>query len=239
MDVWPAIDLLDGAAVRLHQGRYDEVTVYERDPAAIAARFRGVSPRLHVVDLEGARSGEPAQIDAVRELVRAFGDGVQVGGGVRTLDAIASYIDAGAARVVLGTAAVKDPTMAREACVRWPHRIVIAVDARDGFVATEGWTELSTSTAAAVVERFKGCALAGVLYTDVARDGTGRGPNVEATARLARASGERVLASGGVGSLDHVRELARAGGIDGVVIGKALLDGVFSLADAMTTAALP
>lgn len=236
MDVWPAIDLLDGAAVRLHQGRYDEVTIYERDPGAIAARFRGVSPRLHVVDLEGARAGEPSQIDAVRELVRAFGPGVQVGGGVRTLDAIATYVDAGALRVVLGTAAVKDEAMVREACRRWPDRVVVAVDAKDGLVATEGWTELSTSTASAVVARFRGCALAGVLYTDVTRDGTGRGCNVEMTVKLARETGERVLASGGIGTLDHVRELARAGGIDGVVIGKALLDRVFSLEEAIAAA---
>jgi phosphoribosylformimino-5-aminoimidazole carboxamide ribotide isomerase len=236
MHVWPAIDLLDGAAVRLHQGNYDEVTVYERDPGAIAARFRGRSPRLHVVDLEGARRGAPSQVDAVRELVAQFGAGVQVGGGIRTVDAAARYIEAGAARIVLGTAAVKTPAVVREAATRWPGVIVIAVDAKNGFVATEGWTEMSTRTAADVVRDFADLDLAGVLYTDVARDGTGRGPNVEATARLARETGAKVLASGGVGSLDHLRALAAHPQIDGVVVGKALLDGVFTLEDAIAAA---
>lgn len=236
MEIWPAIDLLGGAAVRLHKGRYDEVTTYDRDPAAVAARWRGKTPRLHVVDLEGARDGEPKQVDAVRALVAAFGDGVQVGGGLRSIDAVAAYVDAGASRIVLGTAALKDPALVREAARRWPARVVLAVDAKDGFVATDGWLDVSTRLAADVVRDFADVTLAAVLYTDIARDGTRTGPNVEATARLASEVAVPVLASGGVGTLDHLRELAREPRIAGVIVGRALHDGAFDIGEAREAA---
>ena len=239
LTIWPAIDLLDGAAVRLHQGNYDEVTVYDRDPAAIARRWRDRTRHLHVVDLDGARRGLPAQLDAVRQLVSAFGPGVQVGGGVRTMATVAAYFDAGAERVVLGTACIKNPSLVREAASRYPGCVVLAVDAKDGLVATEGWTELSTTLARDLVNAFSDLPLAAVLYTDIARDGTGVGPNLDATEALAQATGRPVLASGGVGSLDHVRALARRAAISAVVIGKALHDGVFTLEEALAAAARP
>ncbi|MCC6645164.1 MAG: 1-(5-phosphoribosyl)-5-((5-phosphoribosylamino)methylideneamino)imidazole-4-carboxamide isomerase [Polyangiaceae bacterium] len=232
LEIYPAIDLLRGAAVRLLQGRYDEVTVYDADPVAIATRWRGRTPRLHVVDLEGARGGELAQLDAVRALVAAFGPGVQVGGGVRSLDAAEAYLSAGAARVVLGTAAVEAPDLVRSIARGAPGRVVLAVDAKDGLVATRGWETVTTRTSIDVVRSFDDAPIGAVLYTDISRDGTRAGPNVEATSALGAASPFPVLASGGVGALDHVRALAAAPTIAGVVIGKALHDGVFSIEDA-------
>src|ERR1700679_2878861 len=144
MHVLPAIDLLSGQAVRLHQGRYDAVSVYSTDPPALAASLSGRVPILHVVDLEGARAGRAVQGDVVRAVVQAFGAGVQVGGGVRSLEAVESYLALGAARVVLGTAAVRDPAAVRAAALRWPGQVVVALDARDGKVALDGWEQLST-----------------------------------------------------------------------------------------------
>src|SRR5690348_9666384 len=163
MLVLPAIDLLAGQAVRLRQGRYDDVTVYSDDPAALAAGMRGKVPILHVVDLEGARAGRAVQGDLVRAIVAAFGPGVQVGGGVRSIEAVESYLDLGAERVVLGTAAVRDPGMVRAAAERWPGRLVIALDAKDGLVALQGWEELSTCTALDVARSLAGVPLAAIL----------------------------------------------------------------------------
>ncbi|MCU0685435.1 MAG: 1-(5-phosphoribosyl)-5-[(5-phosphoribosylamino)methylideneamino] imidazole-4-carboxamide isomerase [Polyangiaceae bacterium] len=236
MQLWPAIDLLGGSAVRLERGRFDRVTVYDADPAAIAARWRGRTPRLHVVDLEGARAGRPAQADAVRAIARAFGPGLQVGGGVRDAETAALYFEAGAARVVLGSAALASPELLRSLCREHPGQIVLAVDAKGGFVATEGWERVSSRQALEVVRSFDDCALAAVLYTDVERDGTRSGPNVAETARLAREGGVPVLASGGVGSLEHLRELAACKGVVGAVVGRALYEGDFTLDEARLAA---
>jgi phosphoribosylformimino-5-aminoimidazole carboxamide ribotide isomerase len=231
MELWPAIDLLGGSAVRLERGRFDRVTVYDADPAAIAARWRGRTPRLHVVDLEGARDGRPAQTEAVRAIAAAFGPGgrLQVGGGVRDAEAAALYFEAGAERVVLGTAALASPDLVRALCRERPGRVVLAVDAKGGFVATDGWQNVSSRRALDVVRSFAGCALAAVLYTDVERDGTRVGPNVAETERLARDGGVPVLASGGVGSLEHLRALAACAGVAGAVVGRALYEGDFDL----------
>jgi phosphoribosylformimino-5-aminoimidazole carboxamide ribotide isomerase len=236
MNVLPAIDLLDGKAVRLHQGRYDAVTVYADDPPALAAALRGRVPILHVVDLEGARAGRAAQRDVVQRVVQAFGDGVQVGGGVRSLAAVESYLDLGAARVVLGTAAVRDPALVREAARRWPGRVVVALDARDGKVALDGWEQLSTRTALDVAQGLAGLPVAALLYTDVSRDGTQVGPNLAATAELAAGGGFPVLASGGVGSLDHLRALAAIPNVTGAIVGRALYENAFTLEEALAAA---
>jgi phosphoribosylformimino-5-aminoimidazole carboxamide ribotide isomerase len=232
----PAIDLLGGQAVRLHQGRYDQVTVYENDPTALAARFRGACARLHVVDLEGARAGRAMQAEAVRALVAAFGPGVQVGGGIRSAEAAESYLDLGVDRVVLGTAAVNDPALVRALAARWPERVVIAVDAKDGRVAVEGWEQVSSVTALDVARALAGAPLAALLYTDVSRDGTQVGPNLEATADLARSGGFPVLASGGVGALSHLRALALIPGVAGAIVGRALYERAFTLAEAVAAA---
>ena len=239
----PAIDLLEGRAVRLRQGRYDDVTVYDGDPAALARRWSERAGRLHVVDLEGARVGAPVQRDAIRRLVEAFGDGVQVGGGVRTLETANAYFDLGVARVVLGTAAIRDPELVRRAALEHPSRVIVAVDAKDGMVATDGWLEVSTKSAVELTRELADAEIAGVLYTDIARDGTEVGPNIDATEQLARETGATVIASGGVGRLEHVDALARAarreGGISAVIIGRALHEGRFSLDDANAAAREP
>jgi phosphoribosylformimino-5-aminoimidazole carboxamide ribotide isomerase len=235
MIVLPAIDLLDGKAVRLHQGRYDAVTVYDDDPPARARAWRGKVPLLHVVDLAGARDGRPVQRDMVRAIVDAFGPGVEVGGGVRSRESFEGYLALGAARVVLGSAAVKDEALVRALATEHPGVVVLAVDARDGFVAVDGWTQPTRVRAVDLVKSFADVPLAGVLYTDVARDGTRVGPNVAATAELAAHTRVPVIASGGVGSLDDLRTLARAG-IPACIVGRAIYDGTFSVDEAVAAA---
>ncbi|MCC6552161.1 MAG: 1-(5-phosphoribosyl)-5-[(5-phosphoribosylamino)methylideneamino] imidazole-4-carboxamide isomerase [Polyangiaceae bacterium] len=256
MQILPAIDLLGGQAVRLHQGRYDRVTVYDPDPVALAARMRGRCARLHVVDLEGARAGRAVQGALVRAVAEAFGGGsgaqgaprgarpgapdvmlgVQVGGGIRTAEAAQTYIDLGVERIVLGTAAVRDRDLVLGLAKRYPGRIVVALDAKDGRIAVEGWQEDSGVTAIDVARGLAGAAIAAILYTDVARDGTQAGPNVAATAALAAGAGFPVLASGGVGSLSHLRELARVPGVEGAIVGRALYEGAFTIEQAIEAA---
>ena len=238
MRILPAIDLLGGQAVRLHQGRYEEATVYDADPPAVARRFRGHVAAMHVVDLEGAKAGAPVQRDHVRAIVEAFAGGmVQVGGGVRSRAALEAYLALGAQRVVLGTAAVKDPELVRELARAYPGVVVLAVDAKGGFVATDGWTEVSRITAIDLVRSLADVPVGAVLYTDVARDGTGTGPNVEATAALAAASPFPLIASGGVGTLAHLTALAAIANVESAVVGRALYDGSLTLADAIAAAA--
>jgi phosphoribosylformimino-5-aminoimidazole carboxamide ribotide isomerase len=236
MQLWPAIDLFQGNAVRLHQGDYDKVTVYHADPVAHAASWRGVAKHLHVVDLEGARSGMPAQLELVRAIVRVFGQGVEVGGGVRDRGTIDTYLELGAERVVLGTAAIRDPALVRDGATAHPGRLVLALDAKDGLVATDGWRSVSTRKAGDVVRELAELPLAAILYTDILRDGTRVGPNVEATARLAHEGGLPVLASGGVATLDDLRKLAGYPGIAGAIVGRALYERVFTLEEAVAVA---
>jgi phosphoribosylformimino-5-aminoimidazole carboxamide ribotide isomerase len=237
VELWPSIDLLGGKVVRLHQGDYDKVTVYYDDAVAHAASWRGVAKHLHVVDLEGARSGRPSSGDLVRRIVDAFGSGVEVAGGIRDRDAIERAFELGAERVVLGTVAIRNPELVRSAAAAHPGRIVLAVDAKEGKVATDGWLSVSNRTAVEVVREMADLPLAAVLYTDIARDGTQVGPNVEATARLAREGGLPVLASGGVSKLDDLRRLAEHPGIAGAIVGRALYEKVFTLEEAVRVAA--
>jgi phosphoribosylformimino-5-aminoimidazole carboxamide ribotide isomerase len=234
--VIPAIDLLGGKVVRLREGRYDDVTVFDEDPPARARSWRGKIPWLHVVDLEGARAGKPVQRDMVRAVVDAFGAGVQVGGGVRTRDSFDAYCALGASRLVLGSAAIKDEALVRAIATEYPGRVVLAVDARDGLVAVDGWTQATRVRAIDLVRSFADAPLAGILYTDVARDGTGVGPNVDATAEIAACSSAPVIASGGVGSLDDLRRLS-ARGIAACIVGRALYESVFTLEEAVEAAA--
>lgn len=235
MIVVPAIDLLGGKAVRLLQGRYDKVTVFSDDPPAIARAWRGKVPWLHVVDLEGARSGTAVQVDVVRAIVDAFGAGVQVGGGIRTGAALDAYAALGASRFVLGSVAVKDPTLVRSVAADHPGQVVLAVDARDGLVAVDGWTAATTVPALDLVRSFADAPLAGVLYTDVARDGMRVGPNLDATAQIAKCTSVPVIASGGVGSLADLRALADLG-ISACIVGRALYERVFTLEQAIDAA---
>jgi phosphoribosylformimino-5-aminoimidazole carboxamide ribotide isomerase len=238
MELIPAIDLLQGNAVRLRQGRYDEVTVYSEDPPTIAAAWRGTVARMHLVDLEGAREGRPVQADLVRRVVGAFGPGVQVGGGIRTREALEQALALGADRVVLGTAAIRDPGFVADAARAHPGRIIVAVDARGGRVATNGWLDESELTAVELVRSLASLPVAAILYTDIERDGTEVGPNVAETRTLARDGGLPVIASGGVGTLSHLRALAGAEpAIAAAIVGRALHERRFSLVEAAAAAA--
>lgn len=236
MRIYPAIDLYGGKVVRLHRGERERATVYGDDPAAVVRAFAEAgAERVHVVDLDGAFSGRRAHGDVVARMVAASSVPLQVGGGIRDRAALDAVFAAGAGLAVLGTAAVKDPEFAAAACAAYPGRIVIAVDARDGVVAVEGWVESAGVPALELGQRAAGWGAAGLLYTDVARDGTQSGPDVERTAALARAVGIPVIASGGVSSLDDLRALAAAG-VPAVVVGRALYEGSFTLAEALAAA---
>lgn len=241
--VIPAIDLRGGNVVRLVRGDFEQETVYHPDPAALAADMasRGAT-RLHVVDLDGAREGYPAQQALIRRMVQASGLELQVGGGIRSLETASAYLDGehAAQWVIFGTAALENPDLVRAACARWPGRIIVGIDARAGKVAVRGWLEEAEASPLQVVEVLAGAGVAAVVYTDIARDGTGAGPNVESTAALARASGVPIIASGGVATLEHLHGLAAvaADGVMGVVVGKAILSGALGLEDALS-ASLP
>jgi phosphoribosylformimino-5-aminoimidazole carboxamide ribotide isomerase len=233
--LFPAIDLLGGLAVRLEEGKRDRATVFHDQPLALVGELaRDGADRLHVVDLDGA-FGEPRQLALLASIISASPIPVEVGGGIRDRDAIDSVVALGAAFVVLGTAAVRSPALVEQACRAYPDRIIVAVDARDGIVAVEGWTVSGGITARELTARAASWGAAAVLYTDVARDGLTGGPNVEATAALARDSEIPVIASGGVGSLDDIAAL-RDAGIPAVVVGRAIYEGRFSVADAVRTA---
>ena len=237
----PAIDLLGGRCVRLTQGRYDEATVYEDDPAAQAKRFAmHAIRRLHVVDLDGAKAGRPVNVVAVRAIVDAAqGIPVQLGGGLRSADAIEEMLALGLDRVILGTVALRDPALVRESARRFPGRIAVGIDARDGRVAVEGWTEASEISAQDVARRFEDAGVCAIVFTDIARDGMLTGPNLEATADLAGCVRIPVIASGGVGCEDDLRRAAAlaARGVAGVIVGRALYTGALDLARALAIVA--
>ena len=240
MIVFPAIDLKDGQVVRLAEGDMARATVYGDDPAAQAMLFADAGAgHVHVVDLDGAFAGESRNRAAVESIVERFPGYVQLGGGIRTPEAVAGWFDLGVARVVIGTAAVKDPQFVRAMAREWENGIVVAVDARDGMVATEGWAEVSDVPAADMARRFEDAGVAALLFTDIGRDGLLKGCNIEATVDLARQTDLPVIASGGVKGLDDIRMLAlHAGeGIEGVITGRALYDGRLDLATAIQMAA--
>jgi phosphoribosylformimino-5-aminoimidazole carboxamide ribotide isomerase len=233
----PAIDLLGGEAVRLSQGRYDEATVYDRDPANVARRFAQAGiRRLHVVDLEGAKLGRPAQGDAVRRILEAVGDvPVQLGGGLRTLEGVEDALSWGLDRVILGTVALRDPELVKNAAATYPGRIVVGIDARDGRVAVEGWIQASETTAVDLAQCFEDAGVAAIVYTDIARDGMLSGPNLAATAALAESVGIPVIVSGGVARNQDVIDAANlaAKGICGVIVGRAIYTGDVDLEEAL------
>jgi phosphoribosylformimino-5-aminoimidazole carboxamide ribotide isomerase len=234
--VIPAIDLIGGAAVRLEEGRRESAKVYHANPVELVDDFVSAgAERIHVVDLDGAFAGAPAQTELVGAICRASRVPVQVGGGLRDLAGLEAVFAAGARLAVLGTAAVRSPDFVEAACRAHPGRVIVAVDARDGMVAVDGWIEVSDVPASVLAERAAGWGAAGVLYTDIARDGTRKGPNVEATAALAAAVRCEVIASGGVGALEHLAAL-RDADIASVVVGRALYERRFTLVEAIATA---
>jgi phosphoribosylformimino-5-aminoimidazole carboxamide ribotide isomerase len=235
MKLFPAIDLLGGKAVRLEEGKRDRATVFHEDPVQLVTELaRDGADRLHVVDLDGA-FGEPRQLELVRAIVAASPIPVEVGGGIRDRAAVDAVLDLGAAFAVLGTAAVRTPALVEEVCRAHPGRIIVAVDARDGVVAVDGWTQSGGVTALELGQRAAAWGCAALLYTDVARDGLRAGPNVAATAELARGVTCDVIASGGVGELDDLARL-RDAGIPAVVVGRALYDRRFTVAEAARVA---
>ena len=228
LTLYPAIDLKDGACVRLRRGAMDEATVYSEDPAAQARAWQDAGCRwLHVVDLNGAFAGRAVNGAAVAAILAAASVPVQLGGGIRDLAGVERWLAAGVRRVILGSAAVRDPALVREACRRFPGQVAVGIDARDGFVATDGWAETSELSAAELAARFADAGVAAIIYTDIGRDGMLAGLSLESTAALAGASAAPVIASGGVGSLDDLRALQAVAhpNITGVIVGRALYDG--------------
>ncbi len=239
MILFPAIDLKDGQCVRLLRGDMEAATVFNDDPAAQAAAFVAAGAAwLHIVDLNGAFAGVPvnrAAVEGILASAAAGGAQVQLGGGIRDLATIEMWLAAGVARVILGTAAVKEPEMVHQACRKFPGQVAVGIDARGGLVAVEGWAETATLTAVELGRRFEDAGVAAIIYTDIDRDGALEGANVAATAELARALTTPVIASGGVSSMADLERLKphEADGIIGVISGRAIYDGRLDLAAAL------
>lgn len=237
LTLYPAIDLKDGQCVRLRRGAMDQVTVYSPDPAAQARVWQASGfSWLHVVDLNGAFAGRPVNADAVRAILAAVSIPVQLGGGIRDLAGIEAWLAEGISRVILGSAAVKDPDLVRAACRAHPGRVAVGIDARDGMVATEGWAETSSLSARDLALRVEDAGAAAIIYTDIARDGMLSGLNLAQTVALAGSLSTPVIASGGVGGIDDLRALKRAASgtrIAGVIVGRALYDGRIDPAEAL------
>ncbi len=236
MILFPAIDLKNGEAVRLEQGDMARATIFHRDPAEQARVFaaRGFE-YLHIVDLDGAFAGRPMNAAAVERILAAVKIPVQLGGGIRDRATIDAWLDKGVRRVVIGTAAVRDPALVKAAARAYPGRIAVGLDARDGAVAVEGWAETSEISALDIARRFEDAGVAAIIYTDIARDGMLRGLNLDATVALAVAVSIPIIASGGLASIDDVRALLtpRAQKLEGAVIGRALYDGRLDAAAAL------
>jgi phosphoribosylformimino-5-aminoimidazole carboxamide ribotide isomerase len=236
--LYPAIDIREGRAVRLIQGDYDRETAYDDDPVVAARRWVDGGARwLHVVDLDGAKAGEPINLDHVRRIVAAVDVPVQLGGGLRDSKKVEEAISAGAERVVLGTAAVRDPELAAAIAAAHGDRVVVSVDSRSGKVAAEGWTESSDLETAEVVSALTERGVRRFVFTPVEVDGLMEGPDVDSLREVAKATDAELIYSGGVGSLDHLRALAELGlgNLGGVIVGRALYEGRFSIAEAQTT----
>ena len=236
MKFFPAIDLKDGQCVRLLQGDMDKATVFGDDPAAQARIFADAGAEwLHVVDLNGAVSGRPVNEDAVAAILGSLKIPVQLGGGIRDRDTIDFWLERGVRRVILGTVAVRDPDLVKQACRDHPGRVAVGIDARDGLVAVEGWTEVSEITALELAKKFEDCGVAAIIYTDIARDGAMQGPNVEATRILAETVSIPVIASGGVSSMDDLRQLRdNIPSLEGIISGRAVYDGALDVAEAVS-----
>jgi phosphoribosylformimino-5-aminoimidazole carboxamide ribotide isomerase len=238
MILYPAIDLKDGRCVRLRQGDMAQATAFNNDPPSQAKSFETVGFEwLHVVDLNGAFEGRSVNAEAIRAIRSAIRIPMQLGGGIRDANAIAAWLEAGISRVILGTAALRNPQLVKDAARKYPGRIAVGIDARDGFVAVEGWAQESTLSATDLARRFEDAGVAAIIFTDIARDGMLQGVNVTATAALAKAVSISVIASGGVGGIGDIESLVQsATPIAGVVIGRALYDGRIDPAAALAAA---
>ncbi|MGE0312035.1 MAG: 1-(5-phosphoribosyl)-5-[(5-phosphoribosylamino)methylideneamino]imidazole-4-carboxamide isomerase [Lautropia sp.] len=234
----PAIDLKDGRCVRLRQGNLDEETVFADDPAEVARRWLDLgAERIHLVDLNGAVAGKPRNESAVKAIVEAVGAEVpvQLGGGIRSLETIERYLDDGVGYVIIGTAAVKNPGFLHDACSAFPGQVIVGLDARDGKVATDGWSKLTRHDVIDLARKFEGYGVEGIIYTDIGRDGMLSGVNIEATVKLAKAVTVPVFASGGVTDLDDIDRLLAVEdeGVAGVILGRSLYEGTLDFAAAL------
>jgi phosphoribosylformimino-5-aminoimidazole carboxamide ribotide isomerase len=239
MRIIPAVDIKGGKCVRLSQGKADRETVYSDDPAAVAAHWDEMgASMIHVVDLDGAFAGKPVNDGLIAEIVNQGSADIQVGGGIRTLEAVRRYVDAGAARVVLGTIALTDPLFVEQACAAFPGKIMVGIDARDGLVAVKGWVEITNKKAADLAKTLEPLGVAGFIFTDIGRDGMLQGPNLDSIREFASGTKIPVIASGGVGKLRDIANLLelRSSGVVGVIIGKALYDKTVNIKDALELA---
>ncbi len=235
MILYPAIDLMGGRSVRLLRGAKDQATVYETTPAQTAAMFETAGCQwLHVVDLDGAFSGGSENADAVSAILAAVSIPIQLGGGIRDLRTVQSWIEKGVSRIIFGTAAVEMPELVADCCKRFPGRIAIGIDARDGKVATRGWVHQTDTTAVDLARRFEDLGVAAIIYTDIMRDGAMKGPNVEATIAIADAVSIPVIASGGISNLENIISLKALGTkLNGVIVGRAIHEGIIDPSDAV------
>ena len=235
MILFPAIDIRNGRCVRLTEGKFECETVFAEDPAEMAVRWADAGAEyLHVVDLDGALAGQSANTEVIKRILAKVKIPVQVGGGIRTLENIENMLALGVARVILGSVAVRNPELVREACQQFPSKVVVGIDAKNGEVAVEGWGIGGGIGAVELAKKMAAVGVEHIIFTDISRDGMLSGVNVEATAELAKASGIKVIASGGVSSLADIKALqARAAGIEGCIVGKAIYTGALDLKEAL------
>ena len=238
MIIYPAIDLKDGQVVRLLQGRMEDATVYSDNPAQVAAGFWAKGARyLHVVDLNGAFVGQPVNDQALKSIVQSVPLKIQVGGGIRSLERIEELLEMGISRVILGTAAVRNPKLVEEAVQRFGDQIIVGIDARDGLVAVEGWAVATQLKAEELGKAMREIGVSRIIFTDIARDGTLSGPNIESTVKMAEVTGLKIIASGGISTLNDLQKLKaeaeRGVAIEGAIVGKALYSGAFTLEEAL------
>ncbi|MCK4362461.1 MAG: 1-(5-phosphoribosyl)-5-[(5-phosphoribosylamino)methylideneamino]imidazole-4-carboxamide isomerase [Dehalococcoidia bacterium] len=233
MEVIPAIDLKGGKCVRLYQGDYRQETVFSEEPTEIARRWQSLGARrLHIVDLDGAAKGELCHVSLIEEIVQSVHIPLQLGGGLRRIEAIAQALELGVARAILGTAAIEDRALIQEACHRFGSRIIVSIDARDGYVATHGWQERTAVTAIELVQRMASLGVERFIYTDIARDGTLTEPNFDAVTELLAKTSLPIVAAGGIASLEHLKRLFRIG-VEGAIVGRALYTGDIDLKQAI------
>lgn len=239
MIIIPAVDIRQGKCVRLRQGRQDQETVFSDDPAAMALRWADAGARLiHVIDLDGAFNQRPQNLPAIEKIVNSIDTPIQIGGGIRDARTIETYMTLGVAKVIIGTEAIRNPDMIKKAALDYPDRIVVAIDARDGKVAIEGWTETTQASAIELAKKFEDCGVAAINFTDIHRDGMQTGPNIEQTRLLAESINVPVVASGGVATLNDIKNLLplEAVGVTGVITGNALYSGSLDLKAAIALA---
>jgi len=233
IEIIPSVDIRDGNCVRLYQGDYSQETVFSDDPVDVALKWQSMgAPRLHIIDLDGASQGVPGNMEIIRVLAKAILVPTQLGGGIRRMETIEQLLKAGIERVILGTAAVEDPLLVREACRRYPDSIIVSIDTRDGWVATRGWQSETRTTGVALAKTMAQLGVKRFIYTDIGRDGTLTEPNFSAIAELISETGLPVIASGGISSLIHIKMLKQLGA-EGAIIGKALYTGDIKLKQAI------